>query len=77
MPYELVPLTVVSDSPGGAAHHRRVARGLSRQGGEKPVTAVGQASLPADYFPHLWWPMLALGYLPILALILRRPNVSD
>jgi hypothetical protein len=41
-----------------------------------PAPLLSHASVPPDYQPHRWWSMLAFGYLPILALILRRPNVS-
>jgi hypothetical protein len=41
-----------------------------------PAPLLGYAALPADYRPHRWWAMLAFGYLPILGIILRRPNAS-
>lgn len=41
-----------------------------------PAPLVSHASVQAEYRPHRWWAMLAFGYLPILGLLLRRPNVS-
>jgi hypothetical protein len=31
---------------------------------------------PAHFLPQGWWTLLLCGYLPILVLVLRRPNVG-
>ena len=78
VPYELVPLAVVPRT-------RRevllvVAAWLAVY---LLVVVIDPAPLVSDpsiqaatYRPHRWWAMLAFGYLPILAILLRRPNSS-
>ncbi len=78
VPYELVPLAVVPRTRREilviavawmAVYLLKVVN--------NPAPLVSQVSLPADYFPYRWWAMLVFGYLPVLALILRRPNVGE
>lgn len=42
-----------------------------------PLPLIGHVHIPANYSPPRWWAILLFGYLPVLILILRRPNVSD
>ena len=77
-PYDLVPLGVVP--------RRRVEVGLVFAAWTalylikvalNPAPLLSRAQLPPDYVPPRWWAVLVFGYLPILLLILRRPNVRE
>jgi hypothetical protein len=35
------------------------------------------AGVGPNYFPFNWWAELVFGYLPVLVLILCRPNATD
>jgi hypothetical protein len=76
--YELVPLAVVPKSRRESllvvvawmgAYLIRVAF--------NPLPLIGYAHIEPNYSPPRWWAILLLGYLPILILILRRPNVAE
>lgn len=78
VPYELVPLALVPRTRREilliavawvAVYFLKVVN--------NPAPHVSHAALPADYYPYRWWAMLVFGYLPILALILRRPNIGE
>ena len=78
VPYELLPLAVVPRTrrevlfvaiAWALVYFLKVA--------DNPVPLLSQADLPEDYFPYRWWAMLLFGYLPILAIILRRPNTVE
>jgi hypothetical protein len=75
VPYELVPLAVVPETrretlivalAWNIAYLIRV--------GLNPVPPLTYANVGPHYVPDHWGAELAFGYLPILLLILRRPN---
>jgi hypothetical protein len=75
VPYELVPLAVVPETRRetlivalcwNLAYLFRVAL--------NPAPLLTYANVGPHYFPDHWGAELAFGYLPILLLILRRPN---
>jgi hypothetical protein len=75
VPYELVPLALI---PQSAREILATALGwmllfLWKVLAE-PAALVRQSEVTSAYFPSQWWAMLLLGYLPALALVLRRPN---
>ena len=78
VPYELVPLAVVPRT-------RREALLVAAAWLAvyllivviDPAPLLNNASVAPNYRPHRWWVMLTLGYLPVLGLILRRPNTSS
>jgi len=76
--YELVPLAVVPSDRRESlvvavawmgAYLIRVAF--------NPLPLIGYTHILPTYTPPRWWAILLLGYVPILVLILRRPNVAE
>jgi hypothetical protein len=78
VPYELVPLAVVPRKFSEAlivwlgwnlAYLFRVIL--------NPFKLASYAGLGPNYFPYNWWAELTFGYLPVLLLILCRPNTAN
>jgi hypothetical protein len=77
VPYELLPLAVIPRTRREVlliAVAWMLVYILKVLDNRAPL--ISQAMIPADYFPVRWWAMLLFGYLPMLVLVLLRPNRS-
>ena len=78
VPYELVPLAVV---PRTLRESLVVGLGWNLaylfRVTLNPVPLSSYAAAGEHYFPINWWAEIAFGYLPVMLLILRRPNTPE